>query len=115
MFLVVGPLLVVFILTLPAPCHRMKEVAGLLFLLNLPASALAGILDAGLARDYTISVRAALTATGGAIFSCGLVFFLIFFQASPPALALIVMGSGASAGVCSLLANNRRAPVCHGK
>jgi hypothetical protein len=83
-----------------------KIVAVAVFFFSLPVAALAGCLDAYLARAFAIPLRAPLIAAAGAVISSGLAYILFnWFFPSPSFLAFFAIGGAACAGLCSLLAN----------
>lgn len=109
-FLVVGPVLVMatcmtFVLRAGGP----RDIGGILalafFALTLPVGAIAGGLDAYLARLCTAAPRAMLTATVGAIVAGIPVSFLVGCILSPSAPLYAAAIGAASMGACSLLAS----------
>jgi hypothetical protein len=112
-FLVLGPVLVAVVAALgvaqaasaPAP-EVARLVAIVLFLFTLPVAALAGSLDAYLARAFAIPLRAPLIAAIGAIIASGLAWILFSCLLPPPNyLIFFAIGGAACMGICSLLAN----------
>lgn len=111
-FLVAAPVLVAILgpLTLrqmsgPPPRDILQFVAVVLFFFTLPVSALAGSLDAYLARAFAAPLRAPLIAAAGAVVSSGLAFILFNWFLPPPSyLAYFAIGGAACMGLCSLLA-----------
>jgi hypothetical protein len=79
--------------------------AAILSVYFLPVTFLAWALDEALADtfSFTIAPRAILIATVGALWACGLAFFIKPFAGD---LLCFAAGGAASMGVCSLLANN---------
>jgi hypothetical protein len=111
-FLVVGPVLVSTIATLavaqatgaPHP-EFARFLVTVLFFFTLPVAALAGSLDAYLARAFAVPLRAPLVAAVGAIIASGLALILFNCLLPPAALKFFAMGGAACMGLCSLLAN----------
>ena len=122
-FLVIGPTLVsiVAILALAQaggvpPPDFARLVAIILFFFTLPVAALAGSLDACLARAFAIALRAPLIAAAGAVVASGLAWILLSCLFPPPNfLTWFAIGGAACMGVCSLLANDygRRETAVH--
>ena len=85
-------------------------IAAVLALLTIAVAALAGALDAYLARAFAIPLRAPLIATVGAIIASGLasgLSYMLFDCLPPPELlAYVAIGGAACMGMCSLLAND---------
>jgi len=113
-FLVIGPTLVSTVATLaiaqaagtPSPGVA-RLVAIALFFFTLPVAALAGSLDAYLARAFAVPLRAPMVAAAGAVIASGLAFFLLDCLVPPPNfLTWFAIGGAACMGACSLLAND---------
>ena len=113
-FLVFGPalaavtaLLVMAQASSAAPRGFQEFLAIVLFFFTLPVSALAGSLDAYLARAFAIPLRAPLIGAVGAVIAPGLAYIL-FSCLLPPQdyLTFFAIGGAAGMGVCSLLAHD---------
>ena len=114
MFLVAGPVLVAAIAPpiiaqaagTPAPgVARIAAIA--LFFFTLPVGAVAGSLDAFLARAFAIPLRAPLIAAAGAVIASGLGWIVLSCFGPPPNyLTWFAIGGAACMGACSLLAND---------
>jgi len=83
------------------------------FLLTLPVSSIAGLMDGYLARGLPALLRALLTAVVGTTGAIGLVlalFTMIFSQTAPPEIVNVAIYAGLflllPMGVCSLLSND---------
>jgi len=110
-FLVLGPALAA-ITTLLAmgsasgPGHGFAEiVAGAVFFFTLPVSAITLCVDAAL-HDQPIALRAALTATIGALAAFGLAFLLFSWFVPAAALVIFAICGAACMGLCSLIAHD---------
>jgi hypothetical protein len=113
-FLVIGPTLVSTVATLaiaqaagaPAPGVA-RLVAMALFFFTLPVAALAGSLDAYLARAFAFPLRAPLISAAGSVIASGLAWIVLNCFV-PPAnyLTWFAIGGAACMGACSLLAND---------
>ena len=112
-FLVLGPVLVAVVAPLavaqvagPPAEDVLRILAVVLFFFTLPVAALAGSLDAYLARAFAIQLRAPLIAAIGAIIASGLAYVLFnWLLPSPHYLTFFAIGGAACMGVCSSLAN----------
>ena len=111
-FLVAAPALVAIVAPLalaqmsgPPARDFLNVLAVVLFFFTLPVSALAGSLDAYLARALATPLRAPLIAAVGAVIASGLAFILFNWFLPPPSyLAYFAIGGAACMGLCSLLA-----------
>jgi hypothetical protein len=120
-FLVLAPFLVAVLAALgvaalyPMDRDCAKFLAVALFFFTLPVSALAGSLDAYLARAFTVPLRAPLIAVVGAIIASGLAFVLFSWILTPLSLEFFAIGGAACMGLCSLIANEYgwQQPVVH--
>ena len=111
-FLLFGPALAAFTVMLvmaqvARPTYDLEKIfAVAVFFFSLPVAALAGCLDAYLARAFAIPLRAPLIAAAGSVISSGLAYILFsWFLPLPSFLALFAVGGAVCAGLCSLLAN----------
>ena len=115
-FLVVGPALVAVAALLAvaqaggAPAGDVARLVAIaLFFFTLPVAALAGALDAYLARAFAVPLRAPLVAAAGAVIASGLAWLLLSCLLPPPNfLTWFAIGGAACMGACSLLANDYR-------
>jgi hypothetical protein len=112
-FLAAGPAAVVLIASLAlaaagGPAIIVQYIVGALFLLTLPVVALAAAVDAGLARNFPIALRAPLTAIAGATVAGVLAFGVLHCFFPPSELMFFPLGGAVCAGACSLLANDFR-------
>jgi len=109
-FLLLGPALIVLATWVAVgmpPGDVVISVAVLLFLLTLPVSGIAGLMDGLLATVFPILVRAPLTAMVGAL--AALVLLVTLLGPMPLGMPTPFMIGGAlCAGVCSLLAHDYR-------
>jgi len=113
-FLVLGPVLVAVVVPLvvalvagPPAKDGLQILAIVLFFFTLPVAALAGSLDAYLARAFAVQLRAPLIAAIGAIIASGLAYVLFnWLLPSPHYLTFFAVGGAACMGVCSSLAND---------
>jgi hypothetical protein len=124
-FVLVGPALValevwmVMALVLGIPGVFVGYLVSLLFVLALPVSAIAGLLDSCLARSLPALLRAPLTAAISMTISVVFVLALLSrVETTLSSVANHVIGAGLflllPMGVCSLLSNdwdNRRRPA----
>jgi|EndMetStandDraft_8_1072994.scaffolds.fasta_scaffold882055_2 hypothetical protein len=111
-FLVFGPALAAFTALL-----GMAQVGGVgddfakliaiaVFFFTLPVSATTGCVD-GVLHDVARPLRAALTATVGAIVAVSLAFLLLHWSSPPRYIFMFfAIGGAACMSVCSLLAND---------
>ena len=109
-FLLLGPALVVLATWVAVgmpPGDVVINVAVLLFLVTLPLSGIAGLMDGLLARVFPIVVRVPLTATVGAM--APLVLLVALLGPMPQGMPTpFLIGGALCAGVCSLLAHDYR-------
>jgi hypothetical protein len=109
-FLLLGPALVVLATWVAVgmpPGDVVINVAVLLFLVTLPLSGIAGLIDGLLSTMFPILVRVLLTATVGAM--APLVLLAALLGPMPLGMPMPFMIGGAlCAGVCSLLAHDYR-------
>src|SRR4051812_15089598 len=109
-FLLLGPALVVLATWVAVgmpPGDVIINVAVLLFLITLPLSGIAGLIDGLLTTAFPILVRVPLTATVGAM--APLVIMVALLGPMPQGMPMPFMIGGAlCAGVCSLLAHDYR-------
>ena len=110
MFLLLGPALVVLATWVAVgmpPGDVVINVAVLLFLVTLPLSGIAGLIDGLLSTVFPILARVPLTATVGAM--APLVLLAALLGPMPQGMPVPFMIGGAlCAGVCSLFANDYR-------
>ena len=120
-FLVFGPVLaavtalLVMAKTSGADHDFAKIFAIAVFFFTLPISAITGCID-GVLSDVPVPLRAALTATAGALVASSLAFVL-FSWLFPPAVWLYFAFGGATCmGACSLLVSElgERGPAANG-
>jgi len=110
-FLVFGPALAsvtaLLIMTEASspPSYLREFLVIVLFFFTLPVAALAGSLDAYLARAFAVPLRAPLIAAVGAVIASGLALILFNCLLPPAALKFFAMGGAVCMGACSLLAN----------
>ena len=109
-FLLLGPALVVLATWVAVgmpPGDVVINVAVLLFLVTLPLSGIAGLIDGLLSTVFPILARVPLTATVGAM--APLVLLAALLGPMPQGMPVPSMIGGAlCAGVCSLFANDYR-------
>ena len=109
-FLLLGPALIVLATWVAVgmpPGDVVISVAVLLFLLTLPVSGIAGLVDGLLSTAFPMLVRVPLTAMGGAL--AALVLLVTLLGPMPQGMPTPFMIGGAlCAGVCSLLAHDYR-------
>jgi len=89
----------------PPPSYFREFLVIVLFFFTLPVSALAGCLDAYLARAFAIPLRAPLIAAIGAVIASGLAYLLFSCLLPTSSLKFFAIGGATCMGLCSLLAN----------